>query len=296
MRKMNFTKIYPYLYILPAIVFIALFILYPVAQGLYLSMLDYDPIMRISPYVGMKHYARVFRDPVFLTAVRNNFLYIGVSLITEVAAGLMIALLINKVKDSLISPSYQVIVFTPNVISMVAVGLLFSTIYHPQLGALNTILEKVGLSSWTRIWLGDPVLALGCIIVASSWRYIGFVAVIYFGALQRIPKELYEVASLDGANSIHQFLYITLPLLRGITTVIVGLALIGGFTVFAIPYVITRGQPYHSTEFIVTWSIKRAFSMENISYGTAISVVLLGIVLIATALYLKWREKEVYEY
>ena len=276
MRRMKFTEIYPYFYVLPAVALVALFIIYPVIQGIYVSMLDYDPIQRTSPYVGMKHFIRLFRDPILLIAIRNTLLYIGASLITENAAGLFLALLLNKVKNSLISAAYQVIIFIPSVISMVAVGLIFSAILHPQLGALNSALERVGLSSWTRTWLGEPVLAMLWIIIASTWRYIGFCAIIFFAALQRIPKSFYEAASIDGANSIHQFLYITLPLLQEVTTVIVGLCLIGGFTVFAIPYVITGGQPYHTTEFIVTWSIKRAFSMQNISYGTAISLVLLG--------------------
>ncbi len=281
---------------LPAIIFIGLFILYPIVKGIHISLLDYQPVSGTGPYVGMKHFARVLKDPIVWVAFKNNLLYIVITLFTEVAVGLTLAVLITSVKKKSISTTYRVILFSPTVLSMVGIGILFSLVFHTQVGLLNSLLRIVGLSSSTRSWLGDPATALLSIIGASSWRYIGFVMILYYAALQRIPKPLYEAAAIDGATSIQKFLHITVPLLRDVTTVIVGLALIGGFTQFALPYTLTFGQPGHSTEFLITWSIKKAFAMRNMSYGTAISMALLGMVLVVTVLYLKWREKETYEY
>jgi len=295
-KKILFKKIYPYFYVLPAVVFICLFILYPIVKGIYISILDYDPISGTGPYVGMKHFARIWEDRIFWTALRNNLIYIGVTLFTEVAAGLVLAVLVNRVKKIKISVGYRVIIFSPTVISMAAVGILFAVVLHTQVGLLNSLLKMVGLSSWTRSWLGHSNTALLSIIGISCWRFIGFCTILYYAALQRIPESFYEAASIDGATSGQQFLHITIPLLSSVTTVIAGLALIGGFTQFVLPYVITFGGPSHSTEFLATWSIKKAFAMQAMSYGTAISVVLTGIILATTIVYLKWREKETYEY
>jgi raffinose/stachyose/melibiose transport system permease protein len=169
-------------------------------------------------------------------------------------------------------------------------------VFHTQFGLINNILKEIGLSSLTRTWLGSTNTALLAIIGVSFWSFIGFCTILYFAALQRIPPSYYEIAAIEGASDFKQFWRITVPLVSGMTTVLIGLAMIGGFTEFAIPFILTGGGPSHSTEFLVTWSIKQAFDFNRMSYGTAISIVLLIIVLIVTFLYLRAREGRSYEY
>jgi raffinose/stachyose/melibiose transport system permease protein len=289
-------KLSPYLYVLPALLLVGFFVLYPVAKGIYISLLEYNPLTGRGPYVGLKQFLRLFQDRILWIALRNNVLYTMITMVTEVGAGLALAVLINRVKTGWLSNAYRVILFAPRVLSMAAVSILFGLVFHTQFGLLNNILRNVGLASLARTWLGRTDTALLAIIGVSFWSFVGFSAILYFAALQRIPQSYYEVAAIEGASALRQFVQITIPLISGMTTVLVGLALIGGFTEFAIPYILTGGGPSHSTEFLVSWSIKQAFEMNRMSYGTAISILLLIMELIFTFAFLRTREGKSYEY
>jgi raffinose/stachyose/melibiose transport system permease protein len=289
-------KLYPYFYVLPALLLVGFFILYPVGKGISITFMEYNPLTDGGPFVGLKQFARLFQDKILWNALRNNLLYIGITLVTEVSAGLVLAVLINRVKAEWLSNTYRVILFAPRVLSVSAVSILFGLVFHTQLGLINNGLKAIGLAALARTWLGSTETALLAIIAVSFWSFIGICTILYFASLQRIPPSFYEVAALEGASAFKQFVHITIPLVSDMTTVLVGLAMIGGFTEFALPFILTGGGPSHSTEFLVTWSIKQAFEMNRMSYGTAISVVLLAIVLIFTFFYLRAREGISHEY
>jgi raffinose/stachyose/melibiose transport system permease protein len=289
-------NLYPYFYVLPALLLVGFFIIYPVGKGIYISFMEYNPLTNSGPFVGLKQFARLFQDGVLWNALRNNLLYIGVTLVTEVSAGLVLAVLISRVRTEWLSNTYRVILFAPRVLSASAVTILFGLVFHTQLGLINNGLKAIGLGGLARTWLGSTDTALMAIIGVSFWSFIGFCTILYFAALQRIPSSFYEVAALEGAGAFQQFVRITIPLVSDMTTVLIGLAMIGGFTEFALPFILTGGGPSHSTEFLVTWSIKQAFEMNRMSYGTAISIVLLLVVLIFTFFYLRAREGKSHEY
>jgi ABC-type sugar transport system permease subunit len=168
----------------------------------------------------------------------------------------------------------RTLIFIPVLLSPVIVGVMWSRILDP-FGALNQILEKVGIISTPVFWLGDKRIALVSIIGATVWQWVGYDMMLYLTGLQQIPAELYEAAKIDGANSWQLFRFITLPLIKGIATMVILLNLIGGVRIFDIVYVMTRGGPNHNTEVLATHLYEVAFWFNKMGYASVIAVVIL---------------------
>jgi raffinose/stachyose/melibiose transport system permease protein len=176
-------------------------------------------------------------------------------------------------------------------IPMVAVGILWSLILDPYVGVINGLLRAVGLEVLARPWLGNSKTALISILGVSFWRFVGFNMILFFGALQRMPKELYEAAHLDGASQGRVFRDITIPLLRETTTVVTLYCVIGGINMFDLFWVMTQGGPAHTTEILSTWAVLKAFKFFQMGYGATIVTVILVLCVAATVVYLGARQR-----
>ncbi len=267
-------KITPYLFILPGLLLLLLFVYYPVLQNLRYSVLNWDLFSGSKKFIGLKNYSKMFRSDAFWVAFRNNLYYIVISLVFQVGFSLILAAILENMKKRKLSAVYRTTFFVPSLISLTVIGLLFTFVFEPQ-GILNSFLRSIGLDSWTRGWLGDETTAIFAVIAVSQWKSIGYTMMLFIVAIQRISTDITEAAMLDGASRIQTFFRITVPLLRDTILMVMIITTSGGFLVFNEVYVITNGGPYGSSEVLSTILYKNAFVHGNIGYASAIGNIIL---------------------
>lgn len=267
-----------YLFVLPAVLGIFLFAIFPGLYGLGLSLYDYSFVGTGSEFIGLDNYEQILEDPLFFKAFGNSLLFAVMAVVLHVVGGLGLALLVKqRVKGiAFFRTSY----FVPVVVSMVVVSTVWKLIYHTNSGLLNSVLLSIGLPA--QPFLTSPTHALPSLAVMSFWKQAGFIMLIYLGALFAIPGDLYESAKIDGANSWQQFRFITLPLLRRVILFVLVVTTIDSIKVFTQVYVMTSGGPLESTTVIVFHIFRNAFRYFNIGYAAAMSSVLFVVVLIIT--------------
>lgn len=248
------------------------FALIPILYNIYISLFDTN-LLTPGKFVGLKNYARLLKDTTFLRALRNNiFLVIG-SLAAHMGLGLFFAnAIFQKVKGS---KFFQSVFFLPSVICGVAVGLIWTFVYHGNYGLLNAFLKLIGQGDLQQVWLSNKNLALICIIVVVMWQWVGYHVVIQLAAMRNIPQELYEAAQLDGASEWQQFKNITVPLICPILKVDAVLIITGALKYYDLVAVMTNGGPNHATEVMSTYMYYEAFNVLKFGYSSAIGVVLL---------------------
>lgn len=267
-----------YLFILPAVLGIFIFAIFPGLYGLGLSFYDYSFMGTGSEFLGLGNYAAILDDPLFFKAITNSFLFALMAVVLHVVGGLGLALLIKqKIRGiTLFRTSY----FIPVVVSMVVVSTVWKLIYHTNSGLLNSVLVSLGLPA--QPFLTSPTHALPSLAFMSFWKQAGFIMLIYLGALHAIPTDLYESAKMDGANRWQSFRFITLPLLRRVILFVLVVTTIDSIKVFTQVYVMTSGGPLESTTVIVFHIFRNAFRYFDIGYAAAMSTVLFLIVLVIT--------------
>lgn len=276
-----------YAFILPNFIGLFIFTLLPVLFVFFLSVTQWDSANPIQ-FVGISNFTRMFSDSTFRISFYNTFYYaIGTVPITAVAA-LGLALILNtKIKGRNI---FRTIFFFPYVASLIAAVVVWNMLFHPDMGPVNSLLSALGISNPPR-WSASTKAAMPTVILFSVWRYMGYYMIMYLAALQGIPRDLYEAANLDGTSRFQRFRYITLPMLTP-TTFFVGIMLtIQCFKVFDIIYAMTNGGPGRSTNVLVYYIYKQAFTEFDFGYASAMSVVLFAVVLIITLIQFRSEKK-----
>ena len=267
-----------YLFILPALLIFVVFLVYPLLHTIYLSLTEWAGFdLGKMRFVGFRNFKLLLPDWIFWKALRNTMIFVFGTTVFLNLFGLALALFLNN--ELRITKLVRTLIFIPVLLSPVIVGVMWSRIFDP-FGALNQILEKMGIITTPIFWLGDKRIALWSIVGATVWQWVGYVMILYLTGLQQIPVELYEAAKIDGANTWHLFRFITLPLLKGIATMVILLNLIGGVRIFDIVFVMTRGGPNHNTEVLATHLYEVAFWFNKMGYASVIAVIILVISLL----------------
>lgn len=273
----------------PAALIYIPFVVAPIFQTLFLSLFRWNGISAERQFVGAANFSMAFDDPTFWTAIINNAIWVVASIAIPMSSGLVLAVLISKVKTG--QRIYSGIFFTPVVLNLIVVGLVWGLIYNPLIGPLAGALRYIGLGQLAIGWLGDTTYATPAIIIAGNWTFFGFCAVIFLQGLRTIDPDQIEAATLDGANGVQKFRFVTLPGLSNQITLLIVMSVIGSFKVFDIVYVMTKGGPNHSSEVIATYMYWQAFENGRQGYGAALAV-LLTVFVAATSLFLiKIRER-----
>jgi len=250
---------------------------YPMIDAILLSLKRWDGVTPAT-WIGLRNYRLLLHDDIFWQSLKNTLYFATATVVLQSSIPLFVANLINSgIRGGAI---FRAIFFLPVNISLTITGLLWSMILEPNFGMLNEMLRNLGLKEWTRLWLADRQLVLPCIILISVWQSLGFYLVIYFAALQNVPEDLYEAASIDGANAWHRFWHVTVPMLRGTIIVVVVLNTINGIKVFDQVWVMTAGGPNHASETLGTYLYRIAFgamgsSNPQLGYATAIAILIL---------------------
>ncbi|MYF88568.1 MAG: sugar ABC transporter permease [Boseongicola sp. SB0676_bin_33] len=278
-----------FLFLLPALTIYILFAIYPTISVVEYSFTDWDGISRERDFVGLANYERLFTDKIFWAAFRNTFVWSGVVIVINVGLGLVIAAMLARVWKARLL--IQTCIVLPVVISPMAVATIWRWLYQPT-GAINQVLEAVGLGGLATPWLGSPDAVLYALALAHSWSTIGLSVVIFLAGLQAVDENLYEAAHVDGANAFQSFRHVTLPALRPVTAVVFILTLTQSFKVFDIVWATTQGGPIRFSEILSTYMYKRGALENQYGYGSAIGVALLVIVSLATVVYMQIQSKE----
>jgi ABC-type sugar transport system permease subunit len=277
-------KLVGYLFILPTYVFFLVFIAVPFFGALGISLTEWAGYDQ-PRFIGVTNFVNLYHDRVFWIALTNTFLFTAATTALQTTIPLLVAVLIHAGWRG--SVFFRTVLFIPVVISLVVSGLLWQIIYDANFGVLNALLTVIGLEAWTQPWLADPRTAMPAIIFVSLWQSLGFYMLIFFAGLQSIPSDLYESASMDGANTWQKLIHITVPMLWPITTVVIVINIIGGVKVFDVIYVMTTGGPNHATEVLGTYLYVTAFGATgggspSTGYAAAIGVVILVLAMIGT--------------
>jgi len=282
------------LFVGPALLMYLLILFVPIVSSIYYSFFKWNLVSPMK-FIGLDNYIRMFTwDDVFPITIRNVLVIIFVSVTFQQAFGFFLAVILTgKIKGR---NFFKNIIFMPAVFSSVAVGLMWTFIYNPQIGIVNTILRAIGLDNLAKSWLIEPKIAIWAIGVVAIWQYTGYSMILYSAAILNIPNSINESASIDGATSWKRIRYITLPLVKPIIRINIVLACIGSLKFFDLIYVMTGGGPSRATEVLASYIYSRAFTQFQYGYGSALSIVLLIICLAITAIIYKLFKVEDIQY
>jgi ABC-type sugar transport system permease subunit len=264
-------------FLLPAAVGIVLFSILPIAQALRISFFDYSLLNPEQIPVGLENYDRAVKDPVFRIALKNTLLYTFLLVGFQTAMALGLALLLKQRIRGL--AFFRSAFFVPVVTSLVVISTVWKLLYNSQ-GFINAFLRTVGLPA--QPFLSSTSQALLSLVAMGVWKDVGFYMLIFLAGVQSIAVDLYESASIDGASPWRAFVRITLPLLRRPAVFVVVVGTIAAFKIFTPVYLMTDGGPAESTMVMVFYIFRTAFRYFQMGYASAMSVILLGIVLLLT--------------
>lgn len=283
-------RFYNPLFAAPALFIFLLFFILPTFAGFWFSFTDWNQYLPSINFVGLDNIKKIFSESVSTLALKNTFIFATVTTIGKNLFGLMLALMLNvKLRGR---TAWRAIFFSPAVFSTIIVGLVFSTVLHPK-GLFNTSLSLLGLDFLKQKWLTDKNIVMYTISFVEIWMYTGFHMAIYLAGLQSIPRDFLEVAQIDGSSYWQQLRFIIFPLIIPSFNINLIMALIGGFKVFDIIFVLTNGGPGFASQ-VVSTMVYKAFGEGRWGYGTALNLMLFIIIYIfSLSVLLFFRKREV---
>jgi multiple sugar transport system permease protein len=275
------------MYLFPAVLLVGVFFIYSAIYTLTLSFTDWDGI-NVPQFVGMDNYYKIFTDQIFITSIINTIIWVVSTMFLPVGIGLLIAVGIQHIKFSIV---YKNIFYLPHAFSLTITGVVWAFLLSS--GGLPELFDKMGLEGLASIrWLQTPPFNTFGMIGAYTWQSLGTNMVLFLVGLQAIPKAPIEAAMIDGAKGWRLFWYVTFPLLKPITNVVVLMALVNSFKVFDTIWVMTQGGPYRSSETLALTMYRETFVLSNFGVGSAFSVLLSVFILAISWGYLRSTLKE----
>lgn len=263
--------------VLPAVILTLMFTIWPTVQALYLSFTNATSLGLNNKFVGLDNYIYMFHDKSFIQALKNTAKLMAVVPVITIFCSLVLAFVLNqcKLKEMVL---YRTIFYFPNIVSLTVVGIIWSFVFHPNVGIVNKILGAVGLESLQRSWLGDSKTALWCIAFTLLWQAAGYYMVMHIAAMDGISQEIYESATLDGASAWRKLVSITMPLMKDIIGITFVLALSGTINLsFVLSQVMTGGGPNGASSVLLQYMYTQGFVNGNFGYAMAITVFTLAI-------------------
>jgi alpha-1,4-digalacturonate transport system permease protein len=279
--KGNFHQVgAPLLFLLPNALIFMLFIVIPAFNGLRMAFMKWG-VFETPVFIGFKNFVDILGDTVFWTTVRNTISYSFLTVVLLLVCSLAFALLFHK---RVIGGEnvFRAVFYIPSLLSMITVGIAWRFILGDEMGILNYFLRQSGHNPVG--WLTDGGIAMFSVIFVSVWAYAGYYMVVFIAGLQAIPEDLYEAAHIDGATPINIFFNITIPMLKSTILVVLILATINAFKAYELVLVMTNGGPGYATKFIVQQVYQVAFMEDRMGYASAMSLILMLIIAVFTAI------------
>lgn len=271
LNKKSYKKLIPWIFLLPSIIILVIFLIIPIVEAFRWSVMDYQIIANTGEYVGLNNFIDIFKDEMFIRSIGNTFLYVLIVLPINIFVPIILASLVNQKLKSvgLFRVLYYIPVVTPIVVSTLMWKMLYS-----QSSIISTILVKIGVLDSGMNFLTNSKTAIVAVALITAWRGLGYYMVMYLANLQSIPEQLYESASIDGANAIDKFTKITIPMVMPTMTLVSLLTIINGLKVFAEINLTTGGGPAGATTTMVMYIYKH-FNDLDVSTASAAGIILL---------------------
>lgn len=291
---MNKKKISIVLYLLPAFLIYTIFMAYPLFSSLKISFYSWSGYGDMT-FVGLQNYIKLFTvEPYatrFINALSNNVLFFIITMILQNGIAFFIAYLLSKQLKG--STLYRTIIFIPTTLSILIIGFMWTLIFNPNYGVLNSFLMNIGLESMAKSWLGDPQTAIYCIIFVNAWQYMGLAVMLFLAGIQGIPDSIIEASKIDGCNGFRTIWHIVLPTLKPVIWMITILTVVGDFSSFELIYAMegTLAGPAYSTDVLGTLFYRTAFgtvggAVPEMGLGAAIATCTGGIIMIFVVFWL----------
>ncbi|MFM9279115.1 carbohydrate ABC transporter permease [Paenibacillus jiagnxiensis] len=281
-----------YLFVLPIVLFMLVFVLFPIVYNITLSLQDVNVynFKKEHHFVGFENYVSTFKDPVFYTALRNSIVFTVFSLVFQFGIGFALALFFNRrFPGRNLMRSLMLLAW---MLPMVITASVFQWMLNGDYGVVNFILQSLGIIDQPYSWLSNQSTSLLSTIIANIWVGIPFNMIILLTGLQGMPEQLYEAAKLDGAGKLKQFRHITLPLMRPTILILIMLGIINTFKVFDIIFIMTAGGPVNSSNVLPIYSYQMSFTKFEFSQGASVSMIMFVILILIAMVYLRMTSKE----
>ena len=292
-RARGKAALFPIALVAPAWIVLIVFTLYPLVMGVSEAFQWHNLYMPWKTgFAGLAHFQRAFSDPLFYFSLKNTLLWVVASTVSQLILGFGAALLLNQ--KFRLRGLARAAALSPWAVSGVLTGLMWVYMFHGQVGIINDILMKLGIITYPIPWMSQLSTSLPSTIFANTWAGMTFFVIAMLSALQMIPDDLYEAASIDGANRWRQFRHITLPLLTPVIFLALVIAVINSFQVFTSAWVLTQGGPYYATTTILLHLYNQGFGQFKMGYASAMAMVLFAIVFVVTVLQSRMQKEWVH--
>lgn len=269
------------LFVLPALIFITMFLIIPVVLAFLYSFEHYNMLKPTQKeFIGLQNYIEILKNPAFYKSLKNTVYFAGIVVPLQTAVALALAMLVNtKLKTSKLA---RICFFSPVITSMVVVAILWTFLYNKDSGLINSLLNSLGIPS--QPFLLSEKQSMNSIILMSIWQAAGYQMMIFLAGLQDVSTELYEAASIDGANFWDKFINVTLPGIKHVSSFVILITTIQAFKLFTQPYIMTGGGPSESTKTLAYMIYEQGFQYRNVGYSCAIAVIFFFVILMVSGI------------
>jgi len=282
-----------YLFLAPALVLLVAFMGFPLYRSLELSLFQWKGLLP-RKWVGLDNFVELFSDVYFWNSLTHTIIFALAATIGTVGLGLLLAVAISRRVP--LHRLYRFAFYLPVMLPMTVVAALWARIYEPNFGLLNTTLNAIGLGGLAQPWLGSLSLSLPAIIVVVIWQYAGFPMIVLLAAIEGIPEELHQAATLDGANEFERLRYLIIPMIWPVLVSISVVQVIFSLKVFDIVWVMTKGGPAESSSVLGTYLYRRAFEQQEYGYASAVAVAMFAVIFTVTYLYYRLSKVDAVEF
>jgi sn-glycerol 3-phosphate transport system permease protein len=281
------TAALPYLLLAPTLFFVAVFTLWPLARVVYDSLFIQNQAVQTAKFAGLENYGALFTDPSFREVITNTLVYVVITVPVSAVLALVLALLLNRKFRAL--GLYRLSFFYPAVLPMVSAATIFLFMYTPGYGLINVFLALFKIPDQN--WLGTPNLALMALMILGVWKQTGYYMIFFLAGIQGLPHDIFESAKLDGASTLQATRFITLPLLMGTTLFVTTIAVVNAFETVDQIYIMTKGGPVNATNMLLFNLWNTLFSYLDVGKASAMSVILIVVLLVFTAINFSYTER-----
>lgn len=278
-----------YAFLLPAGIIYLSVIVIPVFYSFYISLFKWNGIGE-KEFLGLNNYINLFaNDPIFLTAVKNNLIWIVLTIFVTMTVALAFAVILNKQFRG--RTFFRGFFYFPCVIAPIAVSIIWRWIYNPNIGFINQFFKALGIE-FSQSWISDPKVSLYAIFAAALWQAVGQPMILFLAGLQAVSPDVLEAATIDGASGIKKFFLITVPLLKETFVIVIATLIVAAMKVFDVVQGLTGGGPNNATQMLSTYMYSQTFQYNNVGTGTTVACVMVLIMLIVIVPYVAFTAKE----
>jgi len=283
-------KLKAFSFLAPALLIYIIIIVFPGIYSVVLSLFEWNGVAE-KRFVGLANYVKLFtNDDIFRIALKNNVIWIVLTVCITVVLALILALVLNgKFTGRIV---YRSIFYFPYMLSWIVIGIIWKWMYNPNFGMINTFLGAVGLDSLKGSYLSNPKIALYCIFAAALWQGLGQPMLYFLAGLQTMSSDVLEAARIDGAGKINLFIRIIVPMLKETFVIVLATQIIASMKVYDIIYVMTDSGPANSTQTLATYMYNQTFSYNNLGMGSTVATIMVIIMMFIIVPYVIFSTKE----